>query len=165
MFAVRAYITTDAESVQIIMASCTGELREIYAPIPQAEIVSANHSSPNSRVVAVDHTETVVGVAECIVRPTALYVQGVAVAPTHRRRGVATALLGYIAKLAIDLGLPALQVATIKETGNVEVFKRLGFTVIEEQISERFRGKHGPPVTEVALKRSVTPSDTLPIVL
>lgn len=152
MVAVRAFIATDAESVQLIMTSCTSELRAIYAPKPQAEIVSADHSSPNSRVVAVDHADTVIGVAECIAHPLALYVQGIAVAPTHRRRGVARALLCYIATLAVDLGLPSLQVATIKETGNVEVFKRLGFAVIEERTSERFLGQHGQPVTEVTLK-------------
>ena len=155
MVAIRAFIATDAESVQLIMTSCTSELRAVYAPKPQAEIVSANNSSPNSRVVAVDHVDTVIGVAECIAHPFALYVQGIAVAPTHRRRGVASALLGYIATLAVDLGLPALQVATIKETGNVEVFKRLGFAVIEERTSERFLGQHGQPVTEVTLKRHV----------
>jgi len=85
----------------------------------------------------------------------ALYVQGIAVAPTHRRRGVAGILLDYIATIAVDMGLPALSVATIKETGNVEVFRRLGFIVIEEQASERFLGIHGQPVTEVTLRRNV----------
>lgn len=62
---------------------------------------------------------------------------------------------GQIWMLIDNLGLPSLQVATIKETGNVEVFKRLGFAVIEERISERFLGQHGQPVTEVTLKRNL----------
>jgi len=156
MINVRDFIaTTDTESVQLIMASCTSELRAVYALKPQSEAVLAHHSLPNSRVVAVDNTGTLVGVAECIPHQLALYVQGIAVAPTHRRRGVAGILLDYIATIAVDMGLPALSVATIKETGNVEVFRRLGFTVIEEQASERFLGIHGQPVTEVTLRRNV----------
>lgn len=60
-----------------------------------------------------------------------------------------------MAKLAVDKGYAALEVATIKETGNVEIFKHLGFSVIEERISERFLGSHGQSVTEVTLKRYV----------
>ena len=155
MISVRAFAATDIESVQCIMASCTRELRAVYAPVPQADKASADHAPPGSRVVAVDHAGTVVGAAECIARPQALYVQGVAVAPTHRRCGVARALITYIVSLARDMGFPVLQVATIRETGNAEVFERLGFSVIEEQTSERFQGRHGQPVTEVTLERHV----------
>lgn len=155
MIAVRAYVTTDAESVQLIMASCTRQLRAVYVPIQHVEIASDNHSSPNLRVVAVDCTDTVVGVAECISHPSALYAQGIAVDPMHRRLGVARALLDHIAKLAVDMGHTVVEVATIKETGNVEIFTSLGFAVIEERTSERFLGQHGQPVTEVTLNRYV----------
>jgi len=155
MLVVRAFRPADAESVEFIMASATRELRAVYAPVPLTDIAPVKHSSSSTRVVALDRTDTVVGVAECIVCPLALYVQGVAVASTHRRCGVAGALLGHLAMLAVDMGLPVVQVATIKETGNVEVFQRLGFEVIEERISERFLGLHGQPVTEVTLKRQV----------
>lgn len=153
MIAVRAFVTSDAEPVQNIIASCTFELRAFYVPKP--EIVSASYASVTSRVVAVDNTDTVIGVAECIDHLLALYVQGVAVAPTHRRLGVASAILNYMTKLAVDKGYTALEVATIKETGNVEIFKRLGFAVFEERTSERFLGQHGQSVTEVTLKRYV----------
>jgi len=156
MVTVRDFIATDAEPVQLIMTMCTSELRAVYVPKPQPKAVLANHSLPNSRVVAVDNTDTVVGVAECITHPSALYIQSIAVAPTYRRCGVAGALLSYIATLAVDLGFPVLSVATIKETGNVEIFKRLGFAVAEERVSERFLGTHGQPVTEVGLKRNLT---------
>jgi ribosomal protein S18 acetylase RimI-like enzyme len=156
MIVVRAFRPADAESVDLIMNSSTRELRAVYAPKPKVENSSVRHSSSSARVVAMDNADTAIGVAECIVHPLALYVQGIAVASTHRRRGVARALLEHIATLAVDLGLPAVRVATIKETGNVEVFKRLGFDVIEERTSERFLGLHGQPVTEVTLKRHVS---------
>lgn len=153
MIAIRAFSANDAESVELIVTSCTRELRTIYAPKPRTEGVPPNHSSSGSRVVAVDHTDTLVGVAEWLAHPEALYVQGIAVAPMQRRRGVAASLLDHLAALAATMGLPALQVATIKETGNVEIFHRLGFAVIEERTSERYLGRLGQPVIEVTLKR------------
>jgi ribosomal protein S18 acetylase RimI-like enzyme len=155
MIIVRPFVESDAEFVNLIVASCTRELRTVYCPRPlnNASAVASSHSL--ARVVAVDHTGTVVGIAEYIERPSAIYVQGIAVAPTHRRSGIAGDLLEHIKSLAAHRGLPDLELATIKETGNVEIFRRLGFTVSEERISERFQGRDGMPVTEVILKRQV----------
>ncbi len=151
---VRAFLAADTEPVNLIMASCTRELRRVYTPKPNVESVSERQSF-SSRIVAVDHTETVVGVAECIGRDLVLYVQGIAVAPTHRRRGVATDLLAHSTRLAADVGVQALEIATIKETGNVEIFCRLGFLVIDERVSKRFLSQDDRPVTEVTLRRYV----------
>lgn len=151
---VRAFLATDTESFNLIMTSCTSELRKVYVPKPNVESVSPSQSY-SSRIVAVDLTETVVGVAECVGHASALYVQGIAVAPTHRRRGVASDLLAHCATLAADAGLPALAIATIKETGNVEIFRRLGFLVIAERVSDRFWSRDERPVTEVTLRRYV----------
>jgi ribosomal protein S18 acetylase RimI-like enzyme len=154
MALVRAFLPADTDPVNLIMATCTRELRNVYTPKPNAEGVSQRQSH-STRIVAVDHTETVVGVAECVGRDSVLYVQGIAVAPTHRRRGVATDLLAHSTRLAADAGLQALEIATIKETGNVEVFCRLGFLVIDERVSERFLSQDSRPVTEVTLRRYV----------
>lgn len=151
---VRTFLASDAEPVNIIVASCTRELRKVYVPKPDAENIFQNQQH-SSRIVAMDYTETIVGVAECIGRASALYVQGIAVAPKHRRRGVATDLLAHSASLALDAGLSALEIATIKETGNVEIFCRLGFLVIEERVSERFWSHDEQPVIEVTLRRHV----------
>jgi ribosomal protein S18 acetylase RimI-like enzyme len=153
MIIVRPFVESDAEFVNLIVASCTRELRTVYCsrPLSNASAVASSYSL--ARVVAVDHTGTVVGIAECIERPSVIYVQGIAVAPTHRRSGIAGDLLEHIKSLAAHRGLPDLELATIKETGNVEIFRRLGFTVSEERVSERFQGSDGMPVTEVTLKR------------
>lgn len=155
MVIVRPFLSADTEPVNRIMASCTRELRRVYVPNPNAESLSRRQSH-SSRIVAVDRTETVVGVAECVGRDAVLYVQGIAVAPTHRRHGVAADLLSHSTRLAADAGHQALEIATIKETGNVEIFFRLGFLVIDERISERFLGQDGRHVTEVTLQRDVT---------
>ena len=84
---------------------------------------------------------------------SAIYVQGIAVAISHRQCGVAKAICNHIEMLAVGLHLPALQVKIIQEMGNVEIFKLLGFHVIEERTSNRFVGLQGQPVAEVTLER------------
>ncbi|WP_333876840.1 GNAT family N-acetyltransferase [Methylobacter sp.] len=155
MSIVREFLTDDTEPVNLIMTTCTQELRKVYGPKPATKRVSK--IQPNSsRIVAVSPKDTVVGVAECIHRELALYVQGIAVAPTYRRRGVATDLLAHCNSLAADAGLNVLEIATIKETGNAELFCRLGFFVIDERVSDHFWHHDKQPVTEVTLRRHVT---------
>lgn len=151
---VRKFLTSDTEPVNLIMSACTQELRKTYAPKPTNESVTL--VQPNSsRIVAVSPKDAVVGVAECVRRALALYVQGIAVAPAHRRRGVATDLLAHCNSLAADTGLNVLEIVTIKETGNVEIFCRLGFFVVDERVSERFWRNDKQSVTEATLRRHV----------
>jgi ribosomal protein S18 acetylase RimI-like enzyme len=151
----RPFVVTDADSVRRIMDLCTCELREVYVPRFPVDTSPAGNAISPSRVVAVDRSDAVVGVAESFIRPQTLYVQGVAVDPACRRRGVARKLLAHLILLSAEQGLPELQLVTIKETGNVDIFLRLGLSVIGEQISTRFIGRHGQPVTEVTLRRYV----------
>ncbi len=151
---IRGFLVTDTEPVNLIVAACTRELRMIYAPRPNLVNVFQSQVHP-VRIVAVDADNMIIGVAEYMGRDSALYVQGIAVAPKHRRRGVATGLLAHCASLAVHAGLPALEIATIKETGNVGIFNRLGFVVIDERVSERFWSHDEQPVTEITLRRGV----------
>jgi len=154
MIAIRTYSPTDAEQVALIMQSATRELRAIYVPKPADKTELREQSISAKRIVAVDNSGTVVGVAEFIIRTSEVYAQGIAVAASHRRHRVATALLSHIAALAAELSIPEIQVTTIKETGNVKIFKRMGFNMIEERTSERFLGLNEQPVTEVTLRLS-----------
>lgn len=157
MTIVRAFHPGDAEAVGRIVGSCTAELRQIYLPEPNPPGKSAatGRRQCHTRIVAVDGSGGVVATAECIRRITVLYVRGIAVSPAARRRGMAAALLAHCAGLAADIGLPALEVATIGETGNVGIFRRLGFLVVAERVSGRFRRPDGRPVVEVTLWRRV----------
>lgn len=150
---VRPFVESDTDAVNAIRAACTLELRAVYTPIPANGTAPASRSHPSFQVVAVDRSSAVVGIAECIRHPSAIFVQGLAVAPTHRRCGVARELLAYIASFAEANGFSVLELAMIKETGNVNLFLRLGFAVCREQTSERFVGRDGTSVTEVTLKR------------
>lgn len=156
MITVRPYLPADAQAVEHIVTACTRELRKVYRPSADKPPASPDTVPAIERVVAIDDAGTIVGVAEFAPRTSALYAQGIAVAPDYRRRGVAGALLKHIAALAANRQIPQVELATIKETGNVGIFLRLGFFVVEERLSERFTGADGQAVTEVMLKRHVT---------
>ncbi|HEY3328281.1 MAG TPA: GNAT family N-acetyltransferase [Novimethylophilus sp.] len=155
MITIRPYHPADAQAVEHIVTACTRELRKVYRPNPDAPPASPSTSSATERLVAVDDAGPIVGVAKFAPRTSALYTQGIAVAPDYRRRGVAGTLLKHISALAADRQISQLELATIKETGNVSIFLRLGFLVVEEHLSERFVGADGQAVAEVMLKRHV----------
>lgn len=154
MITIRKFLASDTESVDLILACCTQELRAVYSPKPVPKSISEIRFH-SSRIVAIGPEETVVGVAECIYRQSALYVQGIAVSPAYRRHGAATNLLTHCNSLASAVGLNILEITTIKETGNADIFCRLGFLVADEQISDRFWRHDKQPVTEVTLRRHV----------
>jgi GNAT superfamily N-acetyltransferase len=154
MFSIRPAQPVDDESIKRITAESTVELRAVYAPKALDKTsVTAPSSAP--RVVALDIGHAIVGVAEYIVESTAVYVQGIAVSASHRRCGIAAALLKHIEMITAGLQIPALKVKTILETGNVEIFERMGFHLIDERVSERFIGPQGQAVFEVTLERAV----------
>lgn len=96
------------------------------------------------------------GVVECIVLEGEVYIQGLAVHPNHRRRGVAKELLRHVAAAAQREGKRVLRLSTIKETGNVPIFERLGFAVVRENIAEHFERVPAGPVIQVDMVRETS---------
>ena len=157
MIHVRAGLPGDADAVTRTMLACTRDLRAVYVPITAVQCTLDGAGPTGSRLVAVDPVGTVVGVGEFVVRgASAVYVQGLAVASANRRQGVAAALLEHVAAYARKSGIPMLEVATIKETGNLDVFWRLGFRVVAESVSKRFCDVEGGNVHELTLRRPIS---------
>jgi ribosomal protein S18 acetylase RimI-like enzyme len=77
-----------------------------------------------------------------------LYVERVAVLPAYRRRGIATALMRFLERLARQLGYDSLQVGVrMSLSGNVALYEALGYRVLR-------LGPHprGPDVVGTMLK-------------
>lgn len=98
---------------------------------------------------------TVVGTAEQVQKDDNLYVQGVAVHPNYRGYGVCRALPGKAEEIAKSVKLPALTLCAIEETGNVEIFKMLGFKVTSSYIAPNHVSPVGGPVTQVNIERAI----------
>lgn len=82
-----------------------------------------------------------------------LHLRNLAVDPACQRRGVARRLIEAACDLALERKLSGLSLETIRETGNVPIFERLGFTAISESPSRLMEGARGEAVTDVRLYR------------
>lgn len=114
-------------------------LRQIYRPSPEA--LARRAKLPALPRLVAEVGDTIVGTVEYALAKERLHIMGLFVLATHRRHGVARALVDELAVLA---GALPLSLDTIRETGNVPIFERLGFVVVREQpardfVSERFR--------------------------
>ena len=81
---------------------------------------------PAARVVAIVDG-TVVGTVRYGVIGDRIHLVRLGVDPKHRRAGVARALVAFVARQAESAGLRALSLYTVRATGNVKIFDRLGF--------------------------------------
>jgi GNAT superfamily N-acetyltransferase len=107
------------DELAAVTASAIATLRHTYRPTAAA----IARARPSRRLVAVARGE-IVGTLEY----DGGHVVGLFVHADHRRRGVARALLAA-------LGPRELSLFTIRETGNVPIFVRLGFAVVREELA------------------------------
>ena len=97
--------------------------------------------------------ETAIGSARFLPRTDHLYVGRVAVVPTFRCRGVASALMAFMEERARLLDLPEVRVEVrLSLPENVAFFRRLGFRTISEQPHPR-----GPAYWTAILGKETTP--------
>ncbi len=69
--------------------------------------------------------------------------------------GIARRLIDWVADYAPTLGHDLVVLDTIKETGNVPLFEKLGFCVFHEGVTTSFVSDKFPELHEVKMKRSV----------
>jgi ribosomal protein S18 acetylase RimI-like enzyme len=82
-------------------------------------------------ILALDDLEPV-GSARFILEQDALYVGRVSVLPTHRRRGIASTMMGFCEQLALQHARPAVRIAVRDSLpSNVGLYQALGY----EQVS------------------------------
>ncbi len=105
-----------------------------------------------ARLVAVENG-TPIGTAEFKVADSRAHVIGLAVHPDWRRRGIARRLLEAIVNTGRSAGATKLSLYSIVQTGNLEIFEKLGFCVVHESAAENLIGDQ--PLTEAYLERKI----------
>lgn len=156
MITVRDSTPSDSEAVARVVASATATLRKTYCPNHKALSHKKKISDDLRRLVA-ELDGQIVGTTQYLVDDDAIRIIGLGVDSDFRRCGVARALLGAIADLARERNLPSIVTRTILETGNVPVFRALGFELVSEHPDVYSESVTGKPLTEVDLKRQVEP--------
>ncbi len=151
---VRHATPEDIEAAQEVAALATETLRETYRLV--ASPPSDGSPRPALTRLVAEIKGRIVGTVQYGVKGSRLHFIGLMVHPDHRRRGVARAILESLAGTARDLGLTHLSLYTIRETGNVPIFERMGFTVIHEETADWAQSDRFDILTDVYMERLIT---------
>ena len=151
MIVVREAKLEDESQVRDVVASASVQLRRVYRPTPEAINRKSLHSGKFTRMVACQH-DVVIGTVEFRKTNDELHLMGLAVAPSHQRRGVARRIMDRLVQLAAQRECRALTLYTIKQTGNVTPFEQLGFRVVSEQPARWCESDHYDELDEVFMR-------------
>jgi|GEM_PF-1058182 len=101
-----------------------GAIRETVEDVVRAMIEGGN--------VLVWQETTPVGSARFRLLPDHLYIGRVAVLPSHRGKGIASALMGYMETIARAVGLSEIRLRTRAQLErNLSLYRRLGYEVVQ----------------------------------
>lgn len=129
----------------------TDELRRIYRPCSD----TPDSTTRKTIQLGIFDGNLVLGAVQYHVLSDSLLLQGLAIDPQQRRRGLARALVSSLEQQAKTLGKTFLELETVEETGNTTVFLALGFKNSERYPATRVEGVNGGLVHIVRMQRQV----------
>ena len=154
MIEIRACLENEVAAAERVAAEAFVGLRKVYRPTPDAVRNKQKLESDLKRLVALDGPD-VVGTVQYRLQDNRLHLLGLAVSPRRRRSGIARALIERLCGIASDQQCQRLSLYTIEKTGNVAVFERLGFKVVERAPAENLISMSGEPLTEAYMERAI----------
>jgi len=143
---------TDTAGVATVVEAAFAPLASVYHPVGEAATRQAERAKEGTRLVA-EVDGRIVGTVQYAVHREHVHVVGLAVHPEAQRMGIGRALIVWIASLAPSLGRDVVRLDTIRETGNVEIFERLGFRTVRESIATWCASDDHSEVHEVMMER------------
>jgi predicted enzyme related to lactoylglutathione lyase/ribosomal protein S18 acetylase RimI-like enzyme len=151
---VRPATAADDQAVAAVWASATATLRQTYRPTPVAVARAGRELSPRKRLVAQCQNQ-IAGTVEYYLDGLNLHLLRLGVDARYRKQGVARALLDHLTQIASTAGASRLSLYTVRQTGNVAIFERLGFRCIREEVAADLVGNSSEAMTEAYMERSV----------
>lgn len=133
---IRVAADADFERAITIYRLAFAPLRSTYRFVSEVAAHQEKRAREGVRLLAELGGEAV-GTVQYRLDPRHVHILNLAVHPDHQGRGVARGLIDHIAGLAPSLGHEWIVADTIRETGNVAFFERLGFRLIREEIAEQ----------------------------
>ena len=150
MITVRPERVEDQAEIKNVIASTTATLRQTYRPNQKAIENKARLCETLKRLVAVVDGR-VVGTVEYYIENRSVCLIGLGVHTGYRQRGIARKLIRHIEKIGIGEKATQIKLHTVKETGNVDVFRHLGFIVVAEQEDDFFESEKFDRLTDVEM--------------
>ncbi|EMI55819.1 GNAT family N-acetyltransferase [Rhodopirellula sallentina] len=113
----------------------------------------ALHASSYRCDILADIDGFTAGVVSTAIEGATLRISGLTVAPEIRRLGVARALIASAECLAANAHCSNVRLFTIRETGNVSLFGRLGFHFVDETIADWCSSSRFDTLHEVQMEK------------
>lgn len=142
----------DMPAVRAVMGAATAQLRSVYRPAA-ASVARAKADEEIRWLVAVDGDEVVAALR--YKRENDRLHFGLGARPDYQRRGVGRGLVEALAAVAASDGLGKLSLYTIKQTGNVPIFARMGFNVVKEEPAQDVESITGEALAEVYMEKQL----------
>ncbi|MCF8780975.1 GNAT family N-acetyltransferase [Vibrio sp. IRLE0018] len=143
-------LDANEKSVVELSERCFDELRQVYRPTVVA-VSNKNSAKSEWSCFGFHFDEVLVGAKQV---GSELQLSSLAVAPSFRQKGVARKLIDFVVTQFKSIN--SVSAWCVEQTGNVAVFKALGFNVVQRFDSDFFILSDGSKAVEVQLKQKVT---------
>ncbi|EOV6297538.1 TPA: GNAT family N-acetyltransferase [Vibrio parahaemolyticus] len=145
----------DANEKPVVELSerCFDELRQVYR-LTELAVSNKNSAKSEWSCFGFHVDQVLVGVVEAKQIGSELQLRSLAVAPSFRQKGVARKLVDFVVTQFKPIN--SVSIWCVEQTGNVAIFKALGFNVVQRFDSDFFILSDGSKAVEVQLKLKVT---------
>lgn len=151
---VRVATPTDAEAVSEISALAITLLRKTYRPTQAALVSQSTCPPPYTRLVILLH-DRVVGTVRYTLEADRIHLIGLFVHPQFQQQGIARQLIQALTEIGQQRNVRCLSLHTVKETGNADIFEKLGFATIREQADQQSESDLYAQLTDVYMEKGV----------
>lgn len=153
---IREATREDKQSIEELSVLTNASLRKVYRPTRQA--IQHKATRKKLRTVLVCKTDgKLTGSVDYEKREDTLHIIGLGVHPDYQRRGIARMFIDHLINLTRRLNLSKLSLYTVKQTGNVPIFEKLGFEVIKEEPTDKATTESvtGEDLIDVYMERKI----------
>lgn len=144
----------DIPAAETLSRKTFSELRQVYHPLPKTVEKQSTQLDDTTPVVA-RNNNSIVGTLRYYVKADKLCVLGLAVDSFYRRRGIARGLLDFVTEEARRLDLSSVSLRTIRETGNVPIFERMSFRIVNEVVADWCESENHSMLHDVWMEKAV----------
>jgi ribosomal protein S18 acetylase RimI-like enzyme len=144
----------DSDGIESVKASAIATLRKTYRPNQKAIAHKQTISTSLTQLVALC-SDRVIGAVEYRIEADRVHFLSLDVHLDSRRQGVARRLVAELDAIGKKSGAAKLSTYTVTQTGNVEIFRRLGFRVVSEEPTELYESDRHAALTESYLEREI----------
>jgi ribosomal protein S18 acetylase RimI-like enzyme len=152
---VREPVSEDTTELTEVDRLATADLRKVYRPTALALEHRALINPNLQRLIAVLEGR-VVGAVQYHIKGERLSFLGLGVHPDFRLRGIATAIVQNLEKIGRLRDCKAMVLHTVRETGNVGIFERMGFEVESQMPTLLFESETASTLHEVVMVKEIS---------